>query len=278
MDCDLITSVSPEGQYREIRANKVSRTYVITGAASGIGLATSRLLSERGATVIGVDIRDADVNVDLGSASGRVDLVERVASLSGGRIDAILAIAGRNAPTPETAAVNYFGAVHTLEGLRPLLLQSDAPRAVAVSSMTSLFAPDDLLLAALLSSNEEAALSRAAQLENQGNLIYSTTKRALAIWIRRNAASAPWAGASIPLNGVAPGVVATPMTAAMTATPQARAELATRVPMPLGGIFAARDLAYLLAWLAGEENAHLCGQVVFIDGGSDVVIRGDSTW
>jgi hypothetical protein len=27
-----------------------------------------------------------------------------------------------------------------------------------------------------------------------------------------------------------------------------------------------------------EENAHLCGQVVFIDGGSDVVIRGDSTF
>jgi len=27
-----------------------------------------------------------------------------------------------------------------------------------------------------------------------------------------------------------------------------------------------------------EENTHLCGQVIFIDGGSDVVIRGDSTW
>jgi hypothetical protein len=27
-----------------------------------------------------------------------------------------------------------------------------------------------------------------------------------------------------------------------------------------------------------EENTHLCGQVIFIDGGSDAVIRGDSTW
>jgi len=37
-------------------------------------------------------------------------------------------------------------------------------------------------------------------------------------------------------------------------------------------------IAYLLAWLVSEENTHLCGQVIFIDGGSDVVIRGDSTW
>ena len=50
------------------------------------------------------------------------------------------------------------------------------------------------------------------------------------------------------------------------------------VPMPLNGIFQPRDVAYLLAWLTSEENAHLCGQVVFIDGGSDAVIRGDSTW
>ena len=50
------------------------------------------------------------------------------------------------------------------------------------------------------------------------------------------------------------------------------------VPMPLNGIFEPHSVAYLLAWLASAENAHLCGQVVFIDGGSDVIIRGDSTW
>ena len=68
------------------------------------------------------------------------------------------------------------------------------------------------------------------------------------------------------------------MTAAYTQTPEARASLLEMVPMPLNGIFEARDAAYLFAWLTSEENAHLCGQVVFIDGGSDAVIRGDSTW
>ena len=49
-------------------------------------------------------------------------------------------------------------------------------------------------------------------------------------------------------------------------------------PMPLGGHAQPIVPAYLLVWLTSEENTHLCGQVVFIDGGSDVLIRGDSTW
>jgi hypothetical protein len=41
---------------------------------------------------------------------------------------------------------------------------------------------------------------------------------------------------------------------------------------------ATKEVLESLAWLGGEENSHLCGQVVFVDGGSDAVIRGDSAW
>ncbi len=68
------------------------------------------------------------------------------------------------------------------------------------------------------------------------------------------------------------------MTAGMIATAEAREQLLQMVPMPLNGIAEPIVVARLLAWLGGEENTHLCGQVVFVDGGSDVVIRGDSTW
>ena len=161
-------------------------------------------------------------------------------------------------------------------------LAAEKARAVATASMASLFPPDDALLTALLAGDEKAALARGAELEaggpQLGSLIYGTTKRALALWIRRHAATSDWAGASIPLNGVAPGVVETPMTADLIATPEQREQITTMVPMPLNGIFEPRSVAYLLAWLTSEENAHLCGQIVFIDGGSDVIIRGDSTW
>ncbi|TDN91613.1 SDR family oxidoreductase [Microbacterium sp. BK668] len=259
----------------------MTRTYVVTGAASGIGQATRELLIERGHRVIGVDVSPSDVTVDLGTPEGRADLVDRVWDLSGGTVDAVLAVAGLASPTPATVAVNYFGTIATLQGLRPLLASSPAPRAVAVSSMAALFPPDEALLEALTREDEPASTQRASALASDpqtGGLIYGTAKRALSRWIRRAAPTAEWAGASIPLNAIAPGVVRTPMTADFTSTEEGRWQLAEMVPMPLNGFFEPRDAAELLVWLASVENAHLCGQIIYIDGGSDAVIRGDSVW
>lgn len=256
------------------------RTVVITGAASGIGKALADLLTGRGEKVIGVDIHDADVTVDLTTEEGRAAMVERVRELSGGTIDAIVANAGLATPTPATVGVNYFGALATLEGLRPLLAGSDAPRAAATCSMASLQETDAELVDLLLGGNEEVALKRAEMLvgTDKQNAIYASTKAALARWIRRNAAGPEWAGAHIPLNAIAPGVVETPMVAPLIETDEQRTWLEEVVPMPLNGFMPASAPAALLAWLISPENTHLCGQVVFIDGGSDVVIRGDSTW
>jgi len=257
------------------------RTYVITGAASGVGKATSELLQERGHAVIGVDLKDSDVDADLSTAEGRAAMVESVTEKSGGSIDAIIACAGLSTPTVATAKVNYYGAVGTLTGLRPLLAGSEAPRAVAIASMASLFPPDDELLHLFLDGAEEDAIARAAVLAANDQLsaqIYGTSKRALALWIRRHAAREEWAHAGIPLNAVAPGIIRTPMTKDLTATEEATKALLEMVPMPLNGIADAIVVARLLAWLTSEENTHLCGQVVFVDGGSDVIIRGESTW
>ncbi|MHB1489759.1 3-alpha-hydroxysteroid dehydrogenase/carbonyl reductase [mine drainage metagenome] len=260
----------------------MARTAVVTGSASGIGKATKELLESRGERVIGVDIHDADVVVDLTTADGRTGLVDAVRDAAGGTIDAVYSIAGLAAPIPATVAVNFFGMVATLEGLRPLLLSSAAPRAVGVASMASLMPVDDELVAAMTARDEPAALARAEVLarepETTGALIYGSTKKAFAQWVRRTAPTADWAGASIPLNAVAPGIIATPMTADMIATEEARTAILQMVPMPLNGIAEPIVVARLMTWLGSTENTHLCGQVVFVDGGSDVVIRGDSTW
>jgi NAD(P)-dependent dehydrogenase (short-subunit alcohol dehydrogenase family) len=113
----------------------LTRTYVVTGAASGIGKAATEHLRAQGHPAFGVDIRDTDIIADLSTEEGRASLVEQANRLSGGRLDGVIAVAGLVAPKPITLRVDYFGAKATLEGLQPLLAKSDAPRAAVVSSM-----------------------------------------------------------------------------------------------------------------------------------------------
>jgi len=105
-----------------------------------------QVLKAQGHHVIGTGIGNAEVIADLGTPAGRASLVEQVTAKNGGSIDAVLAVAGVDIAALETAAINYFGAVATLQRLRPLLLRSSAPRAVAVSSITSVHPYDEQLL------------------------------------------------------------------------------------------------------------------------------------
>ncbi|MEU1364657.1 SDR family oxidoreductase [Streptomyces sp. NPDC005803] len=252
------------------------RTHVVTGAASGIGAATRHTLLAQGDHVIGVDLRGSDIDCDLADPASRATLADRVSALAPHGIDAVHAIAGVSLPTALTAKVNYFGATATLSSLRPLLAGSPAPRALVVSSFSALQDTDPELLDALREDDEDRALARAEALaaDGQGSLIYPSSKRAIAEWVRTQAITTPWAGAGIPLNAVGPGVIRTPMTAPYLDTPEGREGLFAQVPSPLNGAADPEDIAGLLAWLTSPANRHLTGQVVFADSGADATVRG----
>jgi NAD(P)-dependent dehydrogenase (short-subunit alcohol dehydrogenase family) len=260
----------------------VARTYVITGAASGIGAATSVLLKERGAQVIGVDIHNTDINADLSTPAGRKGAVKSAIQLSGGSIDGIIPCAGLVQSIAPTVSVNFFGVTEFLTELLPTLKKSSAPRVAITSSMASLLPNSPELVNAMLASDEIDALAIAQELVDQGpekaGLIYASTKRAISRWVRRECIKPEWAGAGIPLNAVGPGIVETPMVAGMIATAESRATIDAMIPMPLNYHLKARQVAYLLAWLTSEENTHTTGQTIYIDGGSDASIRGDNIW
>jgi NAD(P)-dependent dehydrogenase (short-subunit alcohol dehydrogenase family) len=47
-------------------------------------------------------------------------------------------------------------------------------------------------------------------------------------------------------------------------------------PIPLGGFGTADNIAAAIVFLLGPDAAFCCGSVVFVDGGSDALVRGDS--
>ncbi|MGO3885438.1 MAG: SDR family oxidoreductase [Mycetocola sp.] len=259
----------------------MSRTYVVTGAASGIGRTLTERLRDHGHTVLGVDINNSDIVADLSTVEGREALVTQVTERSGGVIDGVVAVAGLVAPLPVTVGVNYFGAVATLEGLRPLLSGSAAPRAAVVASLAALEQTDEALLSRLLADDEPGALVEAERIGAEANAtgsspIYATTKQAIARWVRRAAPSAEWAGNGIALNAIAPGVIETPMTLAALESEEGRAALEAGAPAPLNGPAAPPSApAALLDWLVGEENSYVTGQIIFIDGGAESIRRPD---
>ncbi len=256
----------------------MTRTVVVTGSASGIGLATARRLERGGDRVVGVDLHGADVEADLSTTAGRA---AAVATIGAETIDAVVCCAGVEAKGDVTVRVNYFGVVELLEALRPRLALSAAPRAVAVASFASIHpAFDPAIVDACLAGDEAAAVAAClgAGEADPPRSVYASSKRALVRWIRRTAPTEPWAGAGIPLNAVAPGVVATPMTQYRLDDERRASALAKTVPMPLHGPGEPDHVASLLCWLVGTENELVTGQIVFVDGGADAVVRGDDVW
>ena len=250
-----------------------ARTAVVTGSASGIGRATRERLEADGWRVLGVDLHDAEVQADLATAEGRQWMLDTVTHLSGGVLHGVVAcagVSGRTNPPELVVRLDHFGAVVTLEGLRPLLAEAEGgAAAVAVSSNAALTAPANTAgLTACLAGDEDAA---AAVDWASGVEAYATAKRALAGWVRRRAVTPEWVGADIRLNTVAPGLVVTPLNEddldTILATPG--------YPRPSDEPGRPEEVAGLIAYLLSVEARYMVGSFVVIDGGTDAALHPD---
>jgi len=199
-------------------------------------------------------------------------MIEAVERMAPEGIDGVLAGAGisKGEMPRETIAINYFGAVATLGGLRPLLARSSRPRAVAICSTAAMLPASAATVDACLAGDEAGAL---AEIAAEPANAYATSKLALSRWLRRAAVSPEWAGAGILLNGVGPGVVETPMTTPLFADPTMLELIAQSNPIAVKGYARADEIAELIGFLLGMQNHYLLGQIVFIDGGSDAILR-----
>jgi NAD(P)-dependent dehydrogenase (short-subunit alcohol dehydrogenase family) len=252
-------------------------TYVVSGAASGMGAATAALLRETGHEVIGIDVRDAEVVADLSDQQGRDEALSEVSALCRGRLDGVALFAGlvglTDRPAHLLASVNYFGSVRLFEGLRPMLAANETSFALAVCSNSMTCQPGlrEDLVQALLTGNEEHA--RTVADEGDSLAAYPATKTALARWLRRAAPSPEWIGAGIRLNAIAPGVVETAMVAETRADP-VLGQFIDAFPVPVGRGGRPQEVAELATFLLTRAS-FMVGSIVLVDGGTEAQLRPD---
>jgi NAD(P)-dependent dehydrogenase (short-subunit alcohol dehydrogenase family) len=250
------------------------RTVAVTGSASGIGAAVSRRLERSGLRVIGIDLHDAPVTADLSGPEGRTRALTTLTELSGSRLDGVVLCAGigpQVTPTELITSVNYFGALAMLDGVLGLLAEGEAPAAVVVSSNSAgITPPNEELLGLLLERDEDKASSCAAALD--GATVYGMSKLALTRAMRRRVGA--WGKAGVRLNAVAPGPVDTPLLAGGLEDP-VLGPLIEALPVPMGRRANPAEIAAAIGFLLDPANSYVHGSVLFVDGGSDALLRPD---
>lgn len=256
-------------------------TIAITGSASGIGAATREILEAKGSNVIGIDLRDAEIVADLSTSEGREMAVSEVLERTGDSLDGLVTAAGIGPPNDphKMLSINWFGTLALLEGLHEALAASDSiAKAVAVSSNSTTTVPDIPadLVERCLAADEEGALGL---LDDYGeaaqNYAYAGSKTAVARYVRRNAPQEAWAGSGIRLNAIAPGATLTPLLQAGLDSDEF-GPMIKAFPVPTGEFATAQQIAVWIGHMMSDDADFLCGSVIFVDGGSDALVRPDS--
>lgn len=240
------------------------RVAAVTGGSSGIGKAIARALAGAGANVVLVARRRAALDAaadDLRTSGGRVgvvcaDLGDRAAV--GRAAGQIADVFGSPEILVNCAAVN----------IRPPLpdLTSDDWDTLLAVNLTAPFLLGQRLGPAMAARGWGRIINVVSQqavraFGNSGG--YGAAKAALAGLTRSQAEA--WGAAGVCCNAIAPGFVATPLTAQVAADPVRSAALAARTMVGRNGQPA--DFEGVAVFLASPASDYVTGQVIFVDGG-----------
>lgn len=230
------------------------RTVVITGAASGMGLATARAFLDAGWRVLAIDVAAAPgldepgLRTAVADVRSRDEVARAIDSLlrEDEPIDAVANIAGVYPPTTldtydestyrRIFDINVLGVVNTIAAARPRLRDGSA---VVNFASVDAFAV------------------------SPGQLLYGASKAAVVMLTKSLALELAPAG--IRVNGIAPGWVATPGNAATGRMDAAAASI------PLGRVAQPEEIAeWTLLLSSPRPTSFMTGETVVLSGG-DVI-------
>ncbi|MDL4773068.1 3-oxoacyl-ACP reductase FabG [Actinomadura xylanilytica] len=233
---------------------------VITGAARGIGAATAERLAGEGARVVLLDLHGAaDTAARIGPAATSIacDVTDQAAveaAFAGlDAIDVLVNNAGitrdnllfklPKADWDAVLAVNLTGAFHCCQAAQRQMVRQRSGKIVSLSSRSAL--------------------------GNRGQANYAAAKAGIqALTATLAIELGPY---GINVNAVAPGYIATEMTAATAtrvgATPEEHQRSAAG-RTPLGRVGRPEEVAAAIAFLASDDASYVSGQTLYINGGA----------
>ena len=229
----------------------VGKIAIVTGAGSGIGKATVELFSNEGATVVGADIKGADVKCDAGDEDHVAALIERTVRDHGG-LDIFFANAGisggfdsifeQDAATwAEILRINLIGPFLAIKCAAPHMKERGGGSIIATASVAGLRS-------------------------GAGGPAYSASKAGVINLVK--IAATQLVGANIRVNAICPGLIETDMTEFIFDRARAKGQegqIGHLNPLKRGG--APIEIANAALFLASDESSYVNGQAIVVDGG-----------
>ena len=240
------------------------RVAVITGAATGIGAATARLMASRGATVVGVDRNAAALDALCAGLPGSMALVGDVGD------EATVAAHARSVEDRFGAAAMLVTAAGWSTGKGVVDSTLDDWSAVLKTNLTGTFLWCRALLPGMIARKTGSIVLVGSQLAFAGgrsNAPYLASKGAVASLARCMALD--HADDGVRVNVVVPGAIDTPLlnrAFARSADPQA-ARTRSVARHPLGRLGRAEEVARAILFLAGDDASFTTGSCLMVDGG-----------
>lgn len=250
-------------------------TALVTGAASGIGEATARLLIERGARVALVDNnaeRGEQVLRELGESAARAiflaaDLADETAAQAAVE-RTVQAFGGLNAVVNSAGIQRYGNAEQTSLARWQEVLNAN----LTASFLVARAALPHLRAAAGGSIVNVGSVQ--SHVSQRGALAYVTSKHALLGLTR--ALAVDYAAERIRVNCVCPGTVDTPMfrwTMAQDKNPAGVLQACEQMH-PVGRIAQPREVAEVIAFLLTDAASFVTGTAIDVDGGVLALVGG----
>ena len=233
---------------------------LVTGASRGIGAAIADELAARGATVFGTATSDAGAEAIGARLAGKGGHGRRLDVTDAAAVDALIEAIGKESG-PVSILVNNAGI--TRDNLLMRMKDEDW-QAILDTNLTSVYRASKAVLRGMMKARKGRIVNIASVIGvtgNAGQANYAAAKAGIIAFSKSLAKEIGSRG--ITVNVVAPGFIATDMTADLPET----AKEAMLGQIALGRLGEPADIARAVAFLAGPNAAYITGETLHVNGG-----------